>query len=445
MTNLRRLPHKPRWLLFAFVLLVALAALVVADTLLLNRDNKSSYTVGIVAVSPPSLESVDAFKAEMAAQGYAEGEDITYVTGTTLDGLTQTVKIDDLDLLLMMSGTFGMEANPLTDAMAMARGKTPILVVPGSGDPVDSGVADSLKRPGHNISGIVLFDADDKRFDLFARMLPQDTVVVAVVYDSTREEAVKQLAQIEQTAQARGLELVVYDTPSGQPDTTAQAMADLPAEAGGIFLLQVWGSSLQWFQLAYDRKIPSSIDGAGTYDGPKAMMAYGPDFGAMGTQAAHMAALVLRGINIADLPMEYPEMYLTIDMGVANAIGFNVSNEFLRQASEIIHTDVAANFVIEPTAVPGVVAQAEGSGACAASQASPGGTNTVCVTKPCDELVDNAFIKFSDKTDVAGCSTESLVGICSTATEDTYYYDGAASLLKTGCGFTAGKWQSAPQ
>ena len=74
---------------------------------------------------------------------------------------------------------------------------------------------------------------------------------------------------------------------------------------------------------------------------------------------------MLSGSKIGDLPLEYPELFLTIDIGVAEAIGFDVGNEFLRQANDVIRTDIAANFVTGPTAVADAVIQTAGQGACA--------------------------------------------------------------------------------
>ena len=77
---------------------------------------------------------------------------------------------------------------------------------------------------------------------------------------------------------------------------------------------------------------------------------------------------------------------------------------------------------------------------CQANQKSLGGTNPVCITLSCDELKDSNFISFRDKVNAQSCSEVSLVGTCSHDAYATYYYEGDATSIKTGCGFAGGTW-----
>ena len=77
---------------------------------------------------------------------------------------------------------------------------------------------------------------------------------------------------------------------------------------------------------------------------------------------------------------------------------------------------------------------------CQANQKSLGGANSVCITLSCDELKDSNFISFSDKVSAQSCSEESLVGTCSHEAYATYYYEGNATSIETGCGFAGGTW-----
>jgi hypothetical protein len=282
---------------------------------------------------------------------------------------------------------------------------------------------------------------DSKRFELLARLLPDEAHTIAIVYDSQNIEAIQQLDVIQATARAHGLELVLLDTPSTEPEKTEQALANLPDEVDAIFLLKVWGPALRWFQLGFDRQLPTSMDGIGSGpDTPQPLMAYGPSFSEIGQQAARLAGKILHGDSAGNVPMEYAQFYLTIDIGVANAIGFEISNSTLNQAAFVNHTS-ASVFAPPPTSVPSeVTAPVVGQGACTASLASPGGVNSICVTTRCGDLVGSSFIKYSDQLDVASCAPQNVVGICKASAYDTYYYDGEVATLKIGCGFSAGTW-----
>lgn len=382
----------------------------------------------------------DTFKAGMTRQGFIEGQNVTYINEPTPELLAKKVKVNDLDLILLMGGTFGMPENALQQVKTLTLGQIPVVVVPGSGDPVNSGDANRLQLPGKNITGVLLPSADDKRFELFAGLFPNGGQNIAVVYDSDNAEAVDELQRIEAIAQREGLALTLLETPSSQPEKTEQALVGLPDNVNGIFLLKVWGPALRWFQLGYDRKIPTSMDGIGSDpDTPQPLMAYGPSFEELGQQAARLAGQVLQGKKAGDVPMEYAGYYLTIDLGVADAIGFDVSNAMLAQARYVNHTD-AVVFAPPPTAAPSGLQLATDTGACTASLTSPGGVNSICVTTTCEKLVDSSFIKYSNKQDVTGCAATNLVGICKASAFDTYYYDGQVATLRIGCGFSAGTW-----
>ena len=67
-----------------------------------------------------------------------------------------------------------------------------------------------------------------------------------------------------------------------------------------------------------------------------ALMSYGSDFEATGRQAARLAQQIIQGTAPADLPVESPEFFLTINLQTANRIGLEVPDEVLRQADSII-------------------------------------------------------------------------------------------------------------
>jgi putative ABC transport system substrate-binding protein len=421
-----------------------LAALILAACGGDKKEEKKSFTVGILNPNPVAGDTINGFKAEMTARGYTEGENISYIEAANSKELTDQVKTDDLDLLLVVGGTFGGSAsNPLTQGKEVAAGKIPIVVAPGSGDPVAVGDAESVAHPGKNITGLLMLSSDVKRFQFFADMLPSDAKRIAVIYDPTNSDATKQLPEIENYAQEIGLELVELATPAFQPESTQQAFAEIPDDIQAIFMLKVWGASVQWYQWAFEHRIPSSQDGRYSAAIPQPLMTYGPSTSEIGTRAANFAAQILKGAKPGGLPMEYPDFILSIDLSVADGIGFDVPETTLNLAQEIVHTDLSV-FAVQPTPSSGAVTQPEGSGACAARQKTMAGTYTVCVTAPCDTLLDSGMITYSDRADAANCSTESLTGICATAAFNIYYYGGEAAMLKMGCGFQSGTW-SEPQ
>ncbi|MEK6222582.1 MAG: hypothetical protein N2D54_10095 [Chloroflexota bacterium] len=77
---------------------------------------------------------------------------------------------------------------------------------------------------------------------------------------------------------------------------------------------------------------------------------------------------------------------------------------------------------------------------CQAIETNPTGDFNACVTSHCSQLFEDYSIHYSEETDVDQCSTDNLVGICSRADFDVYYYDGDATDLQNHCALYVGTW-----
>ena len=67
------------------------------------------------------------------------------------------------------------------------------------------------------------------------------------------------------------------------------------------------------------------------------LMAYGPDLGEPGRQAARQTDMILKGANPGDIPFFQPtKIKLTINMKSATKIGFDLPPSLLARADEVI-------------------------------------------------------------------------------------------------------------
>jgi putative ABC transport system substrate-binding protein len=431
-----------KWATIRCVTLLIGALLILAACGGDQKAENKSHTVGIIDPNPAGVEVVNDFKAEMSARGYTEGQSITYVSAANIPELTAQVSKDELDLLVCMGGTFaGSPTNTFTQVKEFAAGKVPVVVVPGSGDPLKDTSVESISHPGKNVTGLILLNTDGKRFDLFLKMLPDSAKSVAVIYDSSNVSAVEALPEIQAIAEQSGIELETYATVGIEPETTDQAFAAISDDVDGVFLLKVWGTSGRWFQWAFDHGIPTSQDGRFDMVGlAQPLMTYGPSSLQLGQRAASFADQILKGTQPGGLPLEYTEPILTVDLGIAEAMNFHVPDEIVTLANVILNSDPSVYFAAPVEQTAENVTFAEGSGACTARQVTMGGTFTVCIDAPCDSLLDSGMIKYTDRADVGGCAPEDLVGTCSTAAFDISYYSGDIAALKLGCGFQSGAW-----
>jgi len=88
--------------------------------------------------------------------------------------------------------------------------------------------------------------------------------------------------------------------------------------------------------LASKYRMPA-IYGNRSFPGVGGLMSYGPNFIDTFRRSASYIDRILRGERPANLPVQAPTKYeLVIDLKTANALGLNVSRDFLLRADEVI-------------------------------------------------------------------------------------------------------------
>lgn len=421
-------------LLIVFLSLMGIMLLTACGLSDEDRNQNQTFTVAIIQVSPVFDQVEQGMKDHLAQQGFVEGENINFITvrNYTYEAIEEVVETAQVDVFVTIPGDNDLW-QPVKELRDLVP-DTPIVFVLNTSDPIEQGYADNLTQPGGNITGITLPNFDQKRFQLLLDLVP-DAKRIYVPYDPATPAAIEQIPVLQTTAQTHGVELVLLEAPDAEPEVTVNAISEFPDDIDAIFLLKVWVTSLRWYQAGYDLGIPVSQEGAASLGNIQPVMAYGPDMYAIGTQTARFVDQILDGTKAGELPIESVDYFLTIDLGMAEAIDLWVPDTLLEQANVVTHTDVA-NIISSSADSEGVASV----GTCTANFTSPGGTNSICATTACDSLRNDSFVSYSDKTDVDSCEADTFVGLCSTDAFDTYYYDGDPATLKIGCSFASGIW-----
>src|SRR4029450_281942 len=115
----------------------------------------------------------DSFRQGMRELGYEEGRNIAYQTRWAegrlerLPGLAAELVALKLDNMLVASTPAGLAAKKATQTIP--------IVVTSVGDPVGTGLVDSLARPGGNITGntTIIGEMAGKRLELLKRFVPR--------------------------------------------------------------------------------------------------------------------------------------------------------------------------------------------------------------------------------------------------------------------------------
>ncbi len=215
--------------------------------------------------------------------------------------------------------------------------KVPIVALDLESDPVQAGWAQSVARPGGNITGLFLDLADlaGKWLQLLREAAPAIRRA-GVVWDSTTGPA--QLEAAKAAAQGLGIELQAVEVRRAE-DLDAALRSGMNAGSKAIVLLSsplISTGSVQLAEFVVKNRLPA-ISPFRRFAEAGGLMSYGPDFDEFRRHAASYIDRILKGAKPGDLPIERPAKYeLVVNAKAAKALGLRMPQALLVRADEVI-------------------------------------------------------------------------------------------------------------
>lgn len=415
-------------LLYVAAVLLCLAACQSKQSSSPESQNDDDYHVAVL-INSLYTDAFNGLRDELKKMGYISGENIHYYTEYQVSTVLDLVDPAEIDVYIIIPGDL-TTVNFVEDLRQQVPPDKPIIFIASTIDPISAGYADSLLKPGQNVSGVMLAAGDERRFVLFQQLDPTMQRVL-FIYNAKSVNVARQVAAIQAIAASEGIELVTVEAPDDDRAATQALIDSLEAEMDGfdgIFMLKIWLSNETWQEVAIRHKLPVSHDNIINYFAYRPLMVYGPMDVSLGQQAAHLVQQVLQNHPIGDLPIENSEVFLTIDQAVADAIDLDIPETLLAQAHQVINT-------------PLVFSQL-GGGACTLTFNSPLGSQDACFDTTCEQLPVLPWVSYDNQQDVSACPVEKLTGICLTTTYSLYLYAGDADTIATNCTLGGGVWQS---
>jgi putative ABC transport system substrate-binding protein len=206
-------------------------------------------------------------------------------------------------------------------------------------DPVGSGFAASLARPGGNITGLSTLDPElsGKQLELLTEIVPKLSRV-GVLGDVTRPGTPQALREINVAAGAFGLQIQYLEVRGPKDIETAFRAADKErAEAvlvlgTGVLISQ----RRQVIDLAIKSRLPA-IYPRPEYVEDGGLVFYGASITDLYRRAATYVDKILKGAKPADLPIEQPKKFeLIINLKTAKQIGLTIPPNVLARADKVI-------------------------------------------------------------------------------------------------------------
>ena len=335
--NQRRKPMRRR------IISVALATILLATIFTAEAQQQAKLPkigyLGARSASRPGGSpgsGSESFRREFDKLGYVEGRNIAFEYRFADDKLERLPTLADelVRLKVDVLVTPGMaEALVLKNAT-----RTIPIVFFGGGDPVASGLVDSLARPGGNITGFTSIGAvlAGKRLELLKETVPKLSRV-AVLWDPQTPGS-PQWKESQFSARELGLQLHSMEVSSADKYESAFKEAIKARSAG----LAVMGGALalsnqkRVADLATKNRLPAIYNRGGFVENG-GLMSYGPDQVEPYKRVAWMVDKILKGTKPADIPVEQPTKFeLIINLRTAKQIGLTIPQWTLMKADKVI-------------------------------------------------------------------------------------------------------------
>ena len=224
-------------------------------------------------------------------------------------------------------------------ALVAKNGTTLPVVVFSVGDPVATGLVDSLAAPGGRMTGIADLAAKlaPKRLQLLKEIAPAMRRV-AMLWNAGDPGMTLRYRVSEAAAQALGINVEALGVRSIEDfEPALTAMKQNMPDAMFVVDDRLTGMNRgRIFEFAAANRLPAmyELDALVRAGG---LMSYGPDLDESLDRAASLIDRILKGANPKDLPFEQPTRYrLAINLKTAKALGLTVAPALLAQADEVI-------------------------------------------------------------------------------------------------------------
>jgi putative ABC transport system substrate-binding protein len=327
---------------------VAVIGGVLAAPLARAQQSGKVWRIGFLspdaADSPAGKAILRDFPPAMRRLGYVEGRNLRiewrWSNGerATLENLAADLVHEKVDLIVART------TGPIAAAMAATR-ILPIVMLNGN-FPVETGLVQSLARPGGNVTGTayVSIETQEKLLQLLKEIAPKTTraAFFSVSHIDFRLAQTYKLGLDSGriVAERLGMSIEGFDVGGGTRDEVMAALEKMAK--GGIEALIYYGDAryrahqamIADFLLRHRIASISLIQGFANVGG---LAHYAADIAPIIDRTASYVDRILKGARPADLPVELPAKYdLTVNMKTAKALGLAVPQSILLRADRVI-------------------------------------------------------------------------------------------------------------
>lgn len=295
--------------------------------------------IGILIPSPPPVLTAIAngIAAELQKRGLVKDRDFIF-DAKTAAGKPERLPAMAKEMAAEGAAVIVTRSYPAARAAKEATATIPI-VIEYAGEPVETGLAQSLARPGGNLTGLsdMSSELSAKRLELLRLAVP-GAKKVAMLWNADDVGMTGRYTAATAAAKAMGITIV----PLGvrEPDDFGIAFETMNREKpDGILMVTDVLTQLnrkRVLDYATANKIPAiyEIDNLVREGG---LMSYGADDNEVTARLGDLVARILKGGKPAELPFEQPTLFrLVVNEKTADGMGLKLPPALLGRADEVI-------------------------------------------------------------------------------------------------------------
>ena len=322
--------------------IATLGAMAASTSMLRAQHGDSVRHIGVlmsvVQDDPSGDADATAFRQALDELGLIDGRNIQ-VHFRWAGGDVERIRTFAKELVDLKPDVLLARSTPTTIALRSETDTIPIVFVNVT-EPVESGLAQTLARPGGNVTGFTNFESSigGKWLQLLKEVDPRVSRI-GMIYNPLTAPFGRLFLQSVQSA-APTLSVEAIDLPVRSAADIEKALSTFAREAGGSLIAipdSFTGEHRHLIiALAARYRLPAvySILSATRSGG---LMAYAVDTRDTMRRAAGYIARILKGAKPADLPVQQPGQFaLSVNLTTAKALGLEFPQSLVATADEVI-------------------------------------------------------------------------------------------------------------
>jgi putative ABC transport system substrate-binding protein len=320
-----------------FLTLVAL--LVVLSLPARAQPQGRARRIGFLGNSTAALEKnlIEPFRDGLRELGYVEGKNLL-IEYRWAEGKYERFPTLIAELIALNVEVIVTAGTPASLAVKKATTSIPLVMI-AVGDPVGTGLIESLAHPGGNVTGLtsIAADLEGKRLELLREVVPTLSHV-AVFWNPASPFQVVAEKQVQTAAQLLRMKVLSLGVKAQEQfeDAFATIRRERPGALNVLADRLFLHNRVPIMEFATKHRLPGVhayvelVEAGG-------LMSYGPSYPGMHRRAAYFVDRILRGTKPADLPVEQPAKFeLVANLKAAKKIGVTIPPSVLYRADRVI-------------------------------------------------------------------------------------------------------------